>query len=360
MAVELGANRAQDHGAHAHRLFDKGIGIVDIEVQLDRRSTKPLGPDGTEVRILVREKNACRAETQFRMTDPAVAGVDQCKVERGTECANIEVDRLLRPFDDQVRAELLRCERHGGRLRRCAGYYVTMRNETMQDPDKLKRKPGRPPSVAARQKVLDTAHRILAEEGLGRLTIDRVALESGVGKPTIYRTWANSHELAMAAFLAAPRDQFGTPQARSTRKALTAHLAAVIATFDSVRGRQITLTMASADPESELAKAFRTQIMLQSREVGRALLARGIAAGQLRQPADLEIVLDMIYGPLFYRLLAGHLPLTSSVAQRLIDTLMSGIDVQDPSCPYPSNQSDSPERHRRGDAGAVGFFWGWW
>lgn len=197
----------------------------------------------------------------------------------------------------------------------------------MQDPNLAKRKPGRPPSAAARQSVLDTAHRILTEEGLGRLTIERVSIESGVGKPTIYRTWANAHELAMAAFLAAPRDEFDAPAASSTRKALAAHLAAVVASFDSARGRQITLTMASADPESELAKAFRNQIILRSREVGRGLLSKGVAAGQLRELPDIEVVLDMIYGPLFYRLLAGHLPLTAAVAQRLIDTLMAGIEA---------------------------------
>ncbi len=197
----------------------------------------------------------------------------------------------------------------------------------MQEPTPAKRKPGRPTSAAAREKVLAAAHRILTEEGLGRLTIDRVSLESGVGKPTVYRTWANSHELAMAAFLAAPREDFDTPPMRSVRKALVAHLTAVITRFDSARGRQITLTMASADPESELAKAFRNQIILQSREIGRALLARGVAAGQLRKPTDADVALDMIYGPLFYRLLAGHLPLTATFAQHLVDTLMSGIEA---------------------------------
>lgn len=198
----------------------------------------------------------------------------------------------------------------------------------MQDPQESKRRPGRPLSVEARRKTLAAAQRILAEEGLGRLTIDRVSAESGVGKPTIYRTWANAHELAMAAFLAAPRDTFDAPPTRSTRKALLAHLSTVIATFDNVRGRQITLTMASADPDSELAKAFRNQIILKSREVGRALLARGIEAGHLRPLPDIEVVLDMIYGPLFYRLLAGHLPLSAAVAERLIDALMAGIEVQ--------------------------------
>jgi AcrR family transcriptional regulator len=187
------------------------------------------------------------------------------------------------------------------------------------------RRPGRPPSDAARQRVLDAACRILADEGLGRLTIERVALASGVGKPTIYRTWANAHELAMAAFLAGPQVEFARPRTRSARKALAAHLAAVIVAFGSIRGRQITLTMASADPESELAKAFRNQVILKSRDLGRGLLLQGVQSGELRPIADIDTVLDMIYGPLFYRLLAGHLPLQPGFAQRIVDTLCEGI-----------------------------------
>ena len=197
----------------------------------------------------------------------------------------------------------------------------------MQDSNEPRKKPGRPPSLAAREKILMAAQRILAEEGMGRLTIDRVAAESGVGKPTIYRNWANAQELAMGAFLAAPTASFDAPSARSTRKALLTHLTEVITSFDSVRGRQITLMMASSDPESELAKAFRNQIILKSREVGRDLLLKGIEAGQLRPLPDIEIVLDMIYGPLFYRLLAGHLPLSVPVAKALIEALMAGIEA---------------------------------
>ena len=44
------------------------------------------------------------------------------------------------------------------------------------------------------------------------------------------------------------------------RAAWVAHVASVIRTLATNRGRQITLTMASADPDSELAKAFRNQV----------------------------------------------------------------------------------------------------
>jgi len=189
----------------------------------------------------------------------------------------------------------------------------------------LKRKPGRPPSQAARQTVLDTAYRLLMSEGLGRLTIERVAAEAGVSKPTIYRTWTNAQDLAMAAFMAQPLAEAVPRRSASARAALTAHLRSVIEAFATQRGRQITLTMASANPESELAKAFRHQVILKSREAGRQLIGEAIASGQIRAGTDVEVVLDMLYGPLFFRLLAGHQPLSAGLAALLVERLFDGI-----------------------------------
>jgi AcrR family transcriptional regulator len=188
-----------------------------------------------------------------------------------------------------------------------------------------KRRPGRPPSDAARHAVLDAAFRILMEDGLGRLTIERVAAEAGVGKPTIYRTWTNAQELAMAALMAQPDAEFAAPRARSARAAWVAHLGSVIRTLATNRGRQITLTMASADPDSELAKAFRNQVILKSREAGRRLIELAMQGGEMRADADAETVLDMVYGPLFFRLLAGHLPLEPAFAALLVDTVFDGV-----------------------------------
>ncbi len=188
-----------------------------------------------------------------------------------------------------------------------------------------KRKPGRPPSEAARKQVLDVAYRILMTEGLGRLSIERVAAEAGVGKPTIYRSWTNAHELAMAAFMAQPQGDERASRASSARTALRAHLASVIEAFATQRGRQITLTMASADPDSELAKAFRNQVILKSREAGRRLLELATVNREIRPGIDVEAVLDMLYGPVFFRLLAGHQPLSRELAGQLVDTMFDGL-----------------------------------
>ncbi len=183
------------------------------------------------------------------------------------------------------------------------------------------RKRGRPSSPEVRNRVLAAAHDILMSEGFGRLTVEAAAARSGVSKPTIYRHWANAQELAMAALIARPPAEPPASGRDNPREALTRHLADLIATFATTRGRQVALTLAAADGESELAKAFRTRVILASREAGRDILSRAVAAGDLAAPADLEATLDMIYGAVFYRLLAGHRPLDPGLAAAIVATI---------------------------------------
>lgn len=188
-----------------------------------------------------------------------------------------------------------------------------------------RKKAGRPRNEAIHRAVLDAAYGLLMEHGFARLTIEAVARAAGVGKPTIYRYWNNAQELAMAALLSRPDIEDPADSGRTIRDRLKAHMRGVTSAFGTNRGRQITLTVASADPESELAKAFRHQIILKSRDVGRNLIQTAIANGELEAIGDLETALDMVYGPIFYRLLIGHRPLTPAFGDNLIDTLFDGI-----------------------------------
>ena len=172
---------------------------------------------------------------------------------------------------------------------------------------------GRPPSRAARDKALRVARTILMEQGLGRLTMETVAAQSGVSKPTLYRHWTNALDLAMAALIAEQPPE--TPATGDTLEEwLRAQLRGLVAALSAGRGRQVALALAASDPDSEMTKAFRNQVMLASREAGRAQIAKAVALGAIPAPPDIELVLDMIYAPLFYRLLAGHQPLNAGLA----------------------------------------------
>jgi len=179
-------------------------------------------------------------------------------------------------------------------------------------------KRGRPRSEVAQKAILSTALELLEDKGLARLTIEAVAQKAGVGKPTIYRYWANAQELAMAALSDQAIDSDETLVSPADLDALRQQLYRVIARFSTKAGKQTSMLLATADSDSEISKAFRNQVVLQSRKEGHAILLDILAEGG--QPTlPIESLLDMIYGPIFYRILAKHAPLDAALADDIVD-----------------------------------------
>ncbi len=187
-----------------------------------------------------------------------------------------------------------------------------------------KRAPGRPRSENARRAILDAAFAMMNEAG-GRVTMEAVAARAGVGKPTIYRYWPNARALEMAAMLEQSSPSTAIKIGGDATADLRAQLAKVVATFATPRGRQTAQMLATATPDSELLKIFRNQFILKSREEGRAILERGISKGSVRPDIAIEAALDMIYGPVFYRLLVGHAPLDGGFVDDLLDAVLAGL-----------------------------------
>ena len=95
--------------------------------------------------------------------------------------------------------------------------------------------------------------------------------------------------------------------------------------FDSALGRGVATMLTTADAESEVARAFRNRFITARRDEGRALLAEAVLMGDLRGAFDPEIALDLIYGPLFYRLLMGHGGLGPGYADAIVECLVNGL-----------------------------------
>jgi AcrR family transcriptional regulator len=182
--------------------------------------------------------------------------------------------------------------------------------------------------VAARQKVLSAARALIEADGAVAVTMDRLAERSGVGKPTIYRTWANRHEVVMAALMEEIPPEAPAREARSAVMALRAQLRRMAKLFATPAGRSISSLLATAEGDTEIAKAFRTHFIEARRAEGRELLERGMAGGEMRRDFDVEVALDLIYGPVFYRLLIRKGPPDEVWAGHVIDTLVGGIGAR--------------------------------
>jgi AcrR family transcriptional regulator len=187
---------------------------------------------------------------------------------------------------------------------------------------------GRPRDPATRKKILAAARELLNGGGMSAVTMEAVAAKAGVGKPTIYREWPNAQSVAMEAFLDTTKPQ---EQGRKRGKALDAlrdQLHSIIKTFSTPTGRNTAMMIAAAQNDSELAKIFRNRFIMGRREEGRGILRAAVQARELRPDIDYEVTLDLIYAPLFFRLLIGHGPLDKAYADAILDAALKGLKVR--------------------------------
>jgi AcrR family transcriptional regulator len=181
---------------------------------------------------------------------------------------------------------------------------------------------GRPRDPRTRAAILAAARGLLERGGLTAVTIEAIAAKAGVSRPTIYRYWPNAPAVAMAAFLEVSGAPAAGKASRSPLAALRAQLHAVADAFAAPAGRSVAAMVAAAQSETELAKAFRNEFIARNRDAARLMLERCIAEGIVVPPADIDLALDLVFGPLFYRLLMGHAPITRSFVDQLLDAVI--------------------------------------
>ena len=187
---------------------------------------------------------------------------------------------------------------------------------------------GRPRSEQAKRAILRAARELLARGGPAAVTMEAVAEAAGVGKPTVYRWWPDRHAVAMAALMDTPDPTEDDTKRKSPLIELREQLRAIAARFSAPTGRHVASMLAAADSASELSKAFRNHFVLARRAEGKALLERAIAAGLVRADVAIEVALDMLYGPVFFRLLLGHAPLDQVFMDDVLDEALRGMGAK--------------------------------
>jgi hypothetical protein len=75
----------------------------------------------------------------------------------------------------------------------------------------------------------------------------------------------------------------------------------------------------------ELARAVRERFLAGRRAALSEVLQRGIERGDLRSDLDLELALDVLGGPLFYRLLITGGPIDQQLAEGVADLILRGF-----------------------------------
>jgi len=189
------------------------------------------------------------------------------------------------------------------------------------------RKRGRPRSEQVERAILRAAAEILLERGLGGLTIEDVADRAGVGKASIYRRWSTKGTLALDAFLAEFLSSQPLPDTGSLEGDLLAALRSWMRTVRGTpTGRALTGLIAQAQHDPELAADWRQRVVDPARAQLCQIIERAIARGEIPAASDPEVLIDMVYGPAYHRLLQ-HLPLSDSFIRSVVTMVVAGAEA---------------------------------
>lgn len=177
---------------------------------------------------------------------------------------------------------------------------------------------GRPRNQQTHEAILDAARTLLKREGESRFSIEQVAASAGVSKASIYRRWPTKGALLIELYMEGLSDGM-TQDARFLRVELKRYLLATVERLQDPLWRSILRSLvAEGQYDPVTAELLRDRVVAPRRAAGLALLTHAQQTGQIPFGIDHELVLDLLFGPLWYRLLFEHAPLDADFASRLL------------------------------------------
>jgi AcrR family transcriptional regulator len=194
----------------------------------------------------------------------------------------------------------------------------------VSSPLKIARAPGRPRDVEAEARILQAALRLLSEQGYARMSLDAVAEEAGVSKPTIYRRWSSKADLATAALGTIETSELVVATG-STVGDLTAALQNFSRSLLRPNGMSLIGTVLAEEAHTpELLVLFRERLVANRRAQLLGILRQAQRGGELRAGVSLDAAVNLLVGAYYARYLASS-TIPPGFARELVEVVWKGL-----------------------------------
>jgi AcrR family transcriptional regulator len=193
------------------------------------------------------------------------------------------------------------------------------------DDEPVLRRPGRPRDARADEAILDAALEVLAEVGPAGFTVDEVAARAGCGKATIYRRWRSRGALLLDTGHHRLGLHVVDPDTGSVRDDLVEMLSELARKMrDTLAGKVMPAVVAEAAVNPEMREVL-ADFVRDRRRPAFAAVCRGMARGELPEGTDVDLILDLLGGLVYFRVLLADNPPDDAVVTTVVDTVLAGI-----------------------------------
>ena len=183
----------------------------------------------------------------------------------------------------------------------------------------LPRGVGRPRSEGTRMQILAATARLLETRTVQSLSIEAIAREAGVGKATIYRWWDAKALVVIDAFVEHHIVKTPMPRNLPPGKAIATHLVSLIHEYAGWSGRIVAQIIAEGQADPAVLRVFRERFHYGRRALVREMLEEWRVSERIRAPENVEMLAELLYAPVYMRLMTGVGALDDRFAQEHID-----------------------------------------
>jgi len=162
---------------------------------------------------------------------------------------------------------------------------------------------------------------MLAEAGYAGFRLDALAARAGVAKTTILRRWPSKAAVAAAAVERLALQTVELPESGTLRGDLHALLTSAVTVFVHADGRFVPRLLRESGHHPEIAELLHTVIHTR-RLAYRRVLGRAIARHELDPDVDQDLLIDLLIGPIWTRLLITRDPITAELVDEIVDALI--------------------------------------
>ena len=184
---------------------------------------------------------------------------------------------------------------------------------------------GRPRSQPARRAVLDAACDLFERGGYPSVTIEAVSLRSGVAKTTIYRWWPNRAALVVDLLFLVAAEAVPMPSGGNPLQTIRAELGLVARALEGLTGRLLLSVLGEAQHDPDVRAALRKGLFRPRRKATAEVVRRAQAFGAIRPDVPPLLVVDLMFGPLFYRKFVLQERVTGAFVTQVFEGVLSGL-----------------------------------
>jgi AcrR family transcriptional regulator len=188
---------------------------------------------------------------------------------------------------------------------------------------------GRPRSQQARRAILDATRALVEKGGYEAATIEAIAARSGVAKTTVYRWWPNRPALVVELLTGMAAETVPPPSGPDPLAAVRTEMRGIAGASDHLMGRLLTSLLGEAQRDPEIRTALLDGLFYPRSEGTAKMIRQAQASGALRKDVPALLIVDLLVGPLFYRMFVRHQPLNEAFVNRVFQCVVKGLAKSD-------------------------------